>query len=86
MEDLYKDITREQLISSLENFQALHVEVSNKAYQANKNISELKKWVIEEMDKAELSANVQKDEYIKGLFLGQKISFERILRQIDSFK
>lgn len=86
MKDFYKDITKEQLISSLEHFQKLHVEASNNAYKANKNIIALTQWAKEEMDKAELSAKVQTDEYVRGLFLGQKLSFERILRQIESFQ
>lgn len=84
--DFYKNVTREQLISSLEQFQSLHVEASNEAYRIKRMIVDLKKWVEDEMEKAELSASVQKDEYVKGLFMGQKISFERILRQIESLQ
>jgi hypothetical protein len=84
--NFYKDINKHDIISHLSHVQNAHVKASNEAYRFKSNLKELKQWVTEEMNKAELSANIQIDLYVKGVFLGQKLSFERILREMEEFK
>jgi len=85
MSDFYKDITREQLISSLEQYQNNDVAISNELYRYKKNINETLSWLANEAKKAQRSANVQENEFIKGEFIGLNMAFERTTRQLEDF-
>ena len=84
--NFYKNITREQIIMALGHAQKRDVESSNKAYKLKKNTIELVKFIELEIYSAEQSAEKQTNEYFKNLFLGQKVAYERVLRQITNIK
>lgn len=84
--NFYKNITREQIIMALGHTQTREIEASNRAYRLKKQQDYLVEWLENEIKQAEISAENQKNEYFKNLFLGQKVAYERVLRQITHLK
>jgi hypothetical protein len=83
MQDFYKDITKEDLISSRQHVMNANVRLSNGLYRLNTNVANLKTFIENEMNMAAVSAKVQTDETIRCLFLGQRMAFERVMREIE---
>lgn len=83
---MYEKYPKEAVILALGNYQQMHVEASNEAHRYKKNFETLVEWVEAEIKAAEDSAKKQTDEHFKEFFLGQKQSYERIMRQLTLFK
>lgn len=85
-EKLYKNITREQIIMAFGHAQASNVLHSNQAYNLKKQRDKLVEFLELEIGLTETSAENQSNEYFKNLFLGQKVAYERVLREITHLK
>lgn len=81
MEDFYKDITKEQVISSLEHYQRSDVKLSNENYHLKEDKKELIKWIEKEIYDAEAGENENIDSDISLVYVGQKLAYEKVLRK-----
>jgi hypothetical protein len=83
--DFYEKWTKEDIGKSRDSVMQTNVELSNQLHNLKKNITALKETASKHSSNALLLSKSETEEYLKGLYLGQKMAYDEIELSIDSF-